>query len=41
MENVDRFMLFIEKWSERLAWVAILLALIFIILPSLVTIWMR
>jgi hypothetical protein len=41
LKNTDKFMEFIEKWSERLAWVAILLALIFIILPSLVTIWMR
>lgn len=41
LKNTDKFMLFTDIWSKRLAWVAVILALIFIIAPSLVTLWMR
>lgn len=37
LRNTDRFVAFVDRWSRRLAYVAIILAFIVIIFPALFT----
>lgn len=39
--GMDKVMSGLDKWSRVLAWAAVAGALFFIVLPALVTIWIR
>jgi len=39
--GMDAFMTRADKWSRVLAWAAVAAAVVFILLPALVTIWTR
>ena len=38
LQHVDRFFYAVERWSRRLAWVAIIAAVVIILIPAIIRI---
>ena len=41
LQHVDRFFYAVERWSRRLAWVAIIAAVVVILIPAIIRIMGR
>ena len=41
LRQVDRFFFAVERWSRRLAWVAIIAAVVVILIPAIIKIMGR
>ena len=41
LQHVDRFFYAVERWSRRLAWVAIIAAVVIILIPAIIRIMGR
>ena len=41
LQHVDRFFIAVERWSRRLAWVAIIAAVVIILIPAIIRIMGR